>query len=780
MLDFTTASFAFAGLAAAAGPVVIHLLNRRRFHVVPWAAMDFLREALQRQRRILQVRDLVLLVLRVLALVFLGLALARPFFTGGNWGRFTAAGMLTLFVLTAGCAASAVAVASAKWRGILGALSGASLVSLIALFTWTWKDHSAGDDARSSSRVPVHAVLVIDNSRSLGVETAAGTLLDRAKTRASQFFDVLPPESRITLIPLAGSIEPFPQDAFRSKDEARRALERIRLVDVAGDVTAALEDARAACESTPELPTKRVAVLTDLQTSAWSHVDWNRWAKALPGLQIAPLAQDERENVWISQFELEDGIAGTEAPARFLVQIASSDSRHLAPRDEGRALQDAGSSNDSGLSSRGARGLHSVQVTLTVDSVEVGSQVVDIAPGQTRALEFTHQFDVSGAPGRSQGTPCVLHVQPESRAADQLSRDNTAVLMAPVVTALPIVFVDQWGDQENIAQGRVGETYALRHLLAPRLADELSPRRLIQAIHVRPEQITESLLETARLVIVAGVESPGEMTPVLREYVIQGGPLMVLAGGGFDPPAWQEGAWLDGDGVLAAPLLSQSIGALPQESSIPKPFFADFETMQHDYFVVSGEDPATLSSLFNVTPFFKAVQADVSRETLDAWKEQALPKAADDLQFLRDREPGRVAPDAAGSFAEARWRKLEPSWWAWRSPLPLWDRTMTAAQLVEIQQPRALAWFQGGQTPWVIERRVGAGKMLLWTSGVTSDWNLLRSSSAMYVFHRACHQLLEDTLPRRNFNGESGSRCRWPWPMRTAISSNVPAASAKA
>ena len=63
-MSFLTPLFATAGLILAAGPVIIHLLNRRRFRVVDWAAMDFLKEAMQRQRRILRLRDLFLLVLR--------------------------------------------------------------------------------------------------------------------------------------------------------------------------------------------------------------------------------------------------------------------------------------------------------------------------------------------------------------------------------------------------------------------------------------------------------------------------------------------------------------------------------------------------------------------------------------------------------------------------------------------------------------------------------------------------------------------------------------------
>ena len=43
MFNFLPGSgvFALAGLIAAAGPVLIHLLNRRRFRVLNWAAMDF-------------------------------------------------------------------------------------------------------------------------------------------------------------------------------------------------------------------------------------------------------------------------------------------------------------------------------------------------------------------------------------------------------------------------------------------------------------------------------------------------------------------------------------------------------------------------------------------------------------------------------------------------------------------------------------------------------------------------------------------------------------------
>jgi hypothetical protein len=81
-------AFALAGLIAAAAPVMIHLLNRRRIVRKEWTAMQFLREAMRRNRRFLRLRDLLLLALRTAALVLFGLALARPFFANTS-GRLT-------------------------------------------------------------------------------------------------------------------------------------------------------------------------------------------------------------------------------------------------------------------------------------------------------------------------------------------------------------------------------------------------------------------------------------------------------------------------------------------------------------------------------------------------------------------------------------------------------------------------------------------------------------------------------------------------------------------
>lgn len=71
-----------AGAAAVSLPVIIHLLNRRRFRTVEWAAMDFLLEADKKNRKRVQLENLILLLLRCLAVLLLGLLLSRPFLPG--------------------------------------------------------------------------------------------------------------------------------------------------------------------------------------------------------------------------------------------------------------------------------------------------------------------------------------------------------------------------------------------------------------------------------------------------------------------------------------------------------------------------------------------------------------------------------------------------------------------------------------------------------------------------------------------------------------------------
>src|SRR6516164_642599 len=65
-----------AGAGAIAIPVIIHLINRKRFKIVPWAAMRFLLAAQKQTRKRMRIEQLLLLLVRMLILALIVFAMA--------------------------------------------------------------------------------------------------------------------------------------------------------------------------------------------------------------------------------------------------------------------------------------------------------------------------------------------------------------------------------------------------------------------------------------------------------------------------------------------------------------------------------------------------------------------------------------------------------------------------------------------------------------------------------------------------------------------------------
>jgi hypothetical protein len=75
----TPMNFAFlGGLALISIPIIIHILNRQRFKIVDWAAMEFLLRAMRKNRRRLKMEQWILLLTRCCVVGLLALALTRP------------------------------------------------------------------------------------------------------------------------------------------------------------------------------------------------------------------------------------------------------------------------------------------------------------------------------------------------------------------------------------------------------------------------------------------------------------------------------------------------------------------------------------------------------------------------------------------------------------------------------------------------------------------------------------------------------------------------------
>jgi hypothetical protein len=597
MPSFFAAAFALAGLAAAAGPLAIHLLNRRRARVVEWAAMDLLREALGQRRRRLQVRDVTLLALRTLCVLSFALAMARPY-----WSR---------------------AVGPVDLEG------------------------------------PVHAVLLIDNSLSMGYQQLGGTLLDTAKARAREFLDQLPPGSRVHVLPLCAGDDQIVWEPYRDLADALRFLERIEVVDQSASTTTAFELAARALDAASELPRKRVVLVGDQQAINWpadSAASSGAWPQEV---QIVQVAAESPENAWIAAFEWQGGLADSETTGNFLVTVRFDGE---LPRTK-------------------------VPVSLSVEGSLIAERVIDLAPGQARELSFPHRMTQSAVQGTASFVSASVKLPP-----DRLPADDERALVVPVESAAPVLLVDNLGDEQDPAAKRYGETFRLQRLLEPTSTEGDRNQGMALIRRAKIDELTSELLAASELVIVAGVEQPEGKVPLLRSYVEGGGQLLIAAGGRFDSAAWSSAAWLNGEGVLPAPLSAELIGQeIGPAAAGLQPLWLDTAAMEHHYFRLGPMSAEEFAELYRAAIFFRIVTVDEHDTDFGLWSASLPP------QF----------------------------------------------------RPRTLGRYSDGR-PFMIERAVGRGQVLFVSSGVGLEWNTLSETDAVALYDRVVRSMLARRLPRRN------------------------------
>ena len=98
-LTFLNLAF-LAGAAAAAVPVLIHLFSRRHARRIDWSSVRFIREVNRQRIRRIKLRQLLLLILRVLAIILFAVAMGRPALTGSFLASGRAPSTVCLVVAT--------------------------------------------------------------------------------------------------------------------------------------------------------------------------------------------------------------------------------------------------------------------------------------------------------------------------------------------------------------------------------------------------------------------------------------------------------------------------------------------------------------------------------------------------------------------------------------------------------------------------------------------------------------------------------------------------------
>ncbi|HND51767.1 MAG TPA: BatA domain-containing protein, partial [Pirellulaceae bacterium] len=203
-MSFAVPLFLLAALAGAI-PILLHMINRQQAPIVPFATLRFLRLAVERTRKRKYLHDVLLLTLRVLALVVIAIALARP--------------ML------------------AQLRHLFGA-STASVV------------------------------LIVDNSASLATKDQAGRRWDAAVHAAEQALDQLRDGDTAALILTCGPRRPETERLLSNHEVLRQALAAAHPSLQRADLTARLHEARELLAKSPS-PNKEIYIVTDMQAASW-------------------------------------------------------------------------------------------------------------------------------------------------------------------------------------------------------------------------------------------------------------------------------------------------------------------------------------------------------------------------------------------------------------------------------------------------------------------------------------------------------------------------------
>jgi len=261
------------GLALAAVPLIIHLLNRRRFELVEWAPMKYLKLTIRSNRRRMRIEQLILLLLRTLAIVLLVLIVARPVLSRQ---------------------------ASAAWL---------------------------------SHRSRVSRVIVLDNSLAMGYRHNGRTALDLGKAAVVELLGATGAQDGITLLTTTPASTPLVRDA--SVENAGSLVTRVDALnptDAACDWAATFHTIDDSLVSTT-FPQKELVLVTDLRRSGWkSGVTElaNRWASAGITARIIDVGVTDTANVSLPAFVQEDPFILPGAPARLMATVRNDTSAQIS------------------------------------------------------------------------------------------------------------------------------------------------------------------------------------------------------------------------------------------------------------------------------------------------------------------------------------------------------------------------------------------------------------------------------------------------------------------
>jgi len=259
-------------------PLIIHLLNRRRFRRVEWAPMRYLKLNVERNRRRIEVEQLLLLLLRIALLVLLFFFLARP------------------------------------------------------VLNPTGLEHWLGTGGRSSQ------IVLIDDSLSMGYAASGGTegaAFSRAKEVTTALLAAARPQDRCTLLTTSAPRVPVLHEVEATRrDELSAAVAGLPPTATHAAWTSVLAGVDEAVQSCT-YPTRQLTIVTDLRKAGWERgiaAIAGRWGEQdrRVRVRVVDVGADDTANVALCELVPLDRTVLAGAESRWEATIRNDSSRLLA------------------------------------------------------------------------------------------------------------------------------------------------------------------------------------------------------------------------------------------------------------------------------------------------------------------------------------------------------------------------------------------------------------------------------------------------------------------
>jgi len=198
------------GLGAAAIPIIIHLLNLRKVRTIEFSTISFLKELQRTQIRRVKLRQLILLILRTLLIIFIVLAFSRPAIQTGG--------------------------------GVIGG------------------------DANTT------AAILLDNSVSMDVYNEYGNVFRQAADHALETIDLLADGDNIILLRQSDLPDATTMTATADRSRVRQIIRETEPHPVHRNFNRGIEQAHTLLQESPHL-NRELYIITDMQASHWINDD---------------------------------------------------------------------------------------------------------------------------------------------------------------------------------------------------------------------------------------------------------------------------------------------------------------------------------------------------------------------------------------------------------------------------------------------------------------------------------------------------------------------------